>query len=101
MKKVLLFSAIFFITTLCVFAYETVIIKFPEGQLWIRGYYKKIGNEAILQYLPNGQSRDNWNESVVIHSYNHSTYPINVFILNNTSRMLKINPTAPYFKSFL
>ena len=96
MKRALLFSLIFFVTCLCVFAYETVIIKFPEGQLWVRGYYKKVGNEAILQYVPSGQSRDNWMESVVIHSYNHSTFPINVFINNNNAKMVKINPTAQY-----
>ena len=45
MKKVLLFS-ILLLTTLSVFAYETIIIKFPEKELWVRGYYKKVGTEA-------------------------------------------------------
>ena len=96
MKRALLFSIIFALTSLCVFAYETVIIKFPEGQLWIKGYYKKVGNEAILQYVPNGQSQHNWTESVVVHSYNHSTIPIINFTNTNIRRMLKINPTANY-----
>ena len=96
MKRVLLFISIFLFVSLSVLAYETVIIKFPEGQLWVKSYYKKFGNEAILQYVPHGQSRNNWSESVVIHSYNHSTYPIQVFVNNNSIKMLKINPTSPY-----
>lgn len=95
MKKVLLYSLILF-STLSVFAYETIIIKFPDKELWVKGYYKKVGNEAILQYLPNGQSSNNWTRSIVVHSYKHSAYPINVFITNNTAKMLKINPTAGY-----
>lgn len=96
MRRVLLFSLIFVLTSICVYAYETVIIKFPEEQIWVKGYYKKVGNEAILQYVPRGQSSNNWTESVVIHSYNHSGFPVNVFITNNTAKMLKVNPTAPY-----
>ena len=96
MKKVLLFSLLFFISTLVVAAYETIIIKFPDKELWVKTYYKKIGNEAILQYAPKGQNSNYWNKTVVIHSYKHSTYPINVFLSNNTARLMKVNPTANY-----
>ena len=68
MRKVLLFSILIF-SALSVFAYETIIIKFPDKELWVKGYYKKIGNEALLQYVPNGQSSNNWTRSIVIHSY--------------------------------
>ena len=95
MKKVLLFS-VFLLTAICVFAYDTIIIKFPDGELWTKGYYKKVGNEAILQYVLAGQSSNNWTRSIVVHSYNHSTYPLNNFILTNSAKMLKINPTATY-----
>ena len=52
MRKVLLFSltcAVFLFSTLCVFAYETIIIKFPSKELWVKAYYKKVGNEQILK----------------------------------------------------
>ena len=77
-------------------AYETIIIKFPDKELWVKGYYKKVGTEAILQYVPKGQSSNNWTRTIVVHSYNGSTYPINVFLTNTKARMLKINPTTNY-----
>lgn len=99
MKKALLFSltcALFLFSALCVFAYETIIIKFPDKELWVKAYYKKVGNEALLQYVPGGQARDNWTRAIVIHSYKYSNYPINVFLSNTTGRMQKMNPTSPY-----
>lgn len=95
MKKVLLFSLLF-LTTLSVMAYETIIIKYPSGELWVKAYYKKKGNEAILQYVPNGQSSNNWQRTIVVHSYNESAYPVNVFMNNNLAMMQKTNPTANY-----
>ena len=82
MKRVLLFISIFFLSALAVFAYETIIIKFPDKELWVKAYYKKVNNEAILQYVPNGQNSNNWTRTVVVHSYNGSTYPINIFMNN-------------------
>lgn len=95
MKKVLLFSLIIF-SSLSVFAYETIIIKFPDKELWVKAYYRKVRNEAILQYVPHGQTGNDWTRTVVVHSYNGSTYPINIFISNNLARMKKINPTGTY-----
>lgn len=95
MKKVLLFSLLL-LTTLSVMAYETIIIKYPSGELWVKAYYKKKGNEAILQYVPNGQSSNNWRRTIVVHSYNESGYPVNVFMNNNLAMMTKTNPTANY-----
>lgn len=96
MKKVLLFSLFFLISTIHILAYETIIIKFPDKQLWVKGYYKKSGNEAILQYVPFGQAKNNWNKTIVVHSYNDSNYPLNAFFNNNISRLTKINPTSKY-----
>lgn len=96
MKKVLLFSLIFLFTMLFAFAYETIIIHFPDGENWEKVYYKKKGMEAILQYVPVGQTSENWTRSIVIHSYNKSGYPINVFTNNSAIRMAKVNPTAKY-----
>lgn len=96
MKKVLLTSILFFLFALGVFAYETVIIKFPDGEVWEKAYYKKIGLEAILQYVPKGQTHKNWNRSIIVHSYDQSNYPITVFMANNLLAMMKKNPTSPY-----
>lgn len=96
MKKVLLASIITLFTALTVFAYETVIIKFPENEVWVKAYYKKVGLESILQYVPRGQSQKNWNRAIIIHSYDQAAYPITVFMANNIAMMAKNNPTAPY-----
>ena len=96
MKKLLLISVIFFLATLAVFAYETVVIKFPEGEIWEKAYYKKAGAEAILQYVPKGQTAKNWTRSIVVHAYNESNYPITVFMANNLAMMMKTNPTSSY-----
>jgi len=96
MKKALLFSLIAFFTTLAVFAYETVIIKYPDGENWVKAYYKKVGNQAILQYVPIPQSYENWERSIIIHSYYDMSYPINTFIAGELLRMKRTNPTGNY-----
>lgn len=96
MKKALLASFIFIFTVLAVFAYETVIIKYPRGEAWDKVYYKKVGMESILQYVPRNQSRENWTRTIIIHAYNESTYPVTVFMANNIAKMIKTNPTANY-----
>ena len=95
MKRVLLVS-VFLLTTLAVFAYETVIIKYPPEELWSKVYYKKVGAEAILQYVPKGQTQKNWNRAIVVHAYDEANYPITVFMANNLLAMMKQNPTSPY-----
>ena len=96
MKKALLTSFLIFFSILAVFAYETVIIKFPEGEIWTKAYYKKVGYESILQYVPKGQNSKNWNRSIIIHAYDGVGYPVVVFTTNNVAMMSKTNPTTPY-----
>lgn len=96
MKKVLLISLITLLTVLAVQAYETVIIKYPENENWQKVYYKKIGLESILQYVPQGQTQKNWNRAIIVHAYNEANYPIATFMSNNIAMMSKNNPTAPY-----
>ena len=93
MKRVLLSSLLFILATLTTIAYETVIIKYPDGELWQKAYYKKTGAEALL---PKGQTRENWKRSIVIHSYYEAAYPVNNFIAGELIRMTKINPTGKY-----
>jgi hypothetical protein len=96
MKRALLFSIFFFFSTIAVLAYETVIIKYPPGDLWVKAYYKKVGNEAILQYVPKNETSANWNRTIIVHSYFESYYPVNVFITNQLIGMKKNNPTGNY-----
>lgn len=95
MKKVLLFS-LMLLSTLIVCAYETIIIHFPDGEAWDSAYYRKRGNEAILQYVPLGQTSDNWNRSIVIHSYNEKESPAPIFAQTEIRKMLRVNPTGKY-----
>ena len=79
MKKALLVSLILLIASIAVFAYETVIIKYPDGEIWVRAYYKQFGGETILQYVPRGQTKRDWTRTVVIHAYEGANYPVTVF----------------------
>jgi hypothetical protein len=83
-------------SVLSVFAYETIIINYPDGEFWEKAYYKKKGNEALLQYVPVYQSSDDWTRSIVIHSYKYPTSTMRVFVNNNLQKLQKANPTAKY-----
>jgi len=96
MKKILLSVSFVFLMTLAVFAYETVIVKYPEEENWVKVYYKKVGNEAIAQYVPVTQSRENWTRTVVIHAYKDSAYTIRTFMGNSLARMERANRTSNY-----
>lgn len=96
MKKVLLVSLFFLLSSISVLAYETIIIKYPEGEIWEKAYYKKMGDEAILQYVPKNQTVNNWNRTIIIHSYFESAWPVNVFMTNELLKMSKNNPTGLY-----
>lgn len=95
MKKVLLFS-LMLLTALGVFAYETIIFHFPDGERWEAAYYKKIGNEAILQYVPFGQTSNIWTRTIVVHSYNENESPAPFFAQTEARKMIRINPNGKY-----
>ncbi len=96
MRKVLLFSIIFLFTGLICFGYETIIFHFPDGENWEKAYYKKRGYEAILQYVPLGQTSENWKRTIIVHSYNHNGIPVRYFAQNEIRKMKRINPTSEY-----
>ena len=95
MRKALLFSFLC-MTILAVSAYETIIFHFPDGELWEPAYYKKVGNEAILQYVFGGQTSNNWTRSIVVHSYNENESPATYFAQKEIRKMRKINPKGQY-----
>ena len=96
MKKLLLSSLIFLLTTLSVNAYETVILKYPDGELWEPAYYKKTYFEGIAQYVLKGQTSKDCTKSVIFHSYNDyygtASGLLDVVVAQNT----KQNPTGQY-----
>lgn len=101
MKKVLLLiisllQCLFF--SQAVFAYETVLVDFPENQGWHAVCYQTQGNETILQYVPVGQYEQNWTKSVVFHSYKNLSWTNNSaqFIDRMTSQMELKNATQRY-----
>ena len=97
MKKVLLFSLIIYcFTQLISFAYETIIIDFPKGTKWDVAYYQNIGTEAILQYVPSGQSYKNWKQTVIVHSYKDSTFYAHQLSDRITAQLQRQNPTGKY-----
>ena len=95
MRKVLLFSFIL-IATLAVSAYETVIFHFPDGERWEAAYYKKRANEAILQYVPYGQTSNSWKRTIVVHYYHDNDAAIPYFAQTEIRKMYRINPTTKY-----
>lgn len=72
-KKVLLLIISLFLAQ-SAFAYETVLVDFPENQGWHEVYYATRLDEAILQYVPAGQSAKNWTKTVVFHSYKNLSW---------------------------
>lgn len=86
MKKVLLLIISFFIAQI-VWAYQTVLIDFPEDQGWHMVIYEKQGSEAILQYVPAGQDENNWTRTLIFHSYPNAMYSANGFINRTTLQM--------------
>lgn len=101
MKKVLLLIISVFISFTIVEvvkAYETVLITFPQGQVWNAVYYDEQGDEAILQYVPAGQTFQNWSKSVIFHSYKNPDLQGNVakFMGQTTAQMERKNSSQLY-----
>lgn len=79
------------------YAYQTVLVDFPQGQGWHAAYYDSQGDESILQYVPVGQTSQNWTKSVVFHSYRDpKTYSAAEFMNHTTSQMELQNSSQMY-----
>ena len=98
MKKVLLSIISIFLTIQSVLAYGTVLVDFPSNQGWHPVCYETLGNESILQYVPVGQSAENWNKTVVFHSYRGYNQTTNSakFMDKTTMEMELKNSTGLY-----
>lgn len=97
MKKTLLLLFSLIIGQVC-FAYETVIVAFPEKEGWQSVYHESQGTETILQYVPRGQSYNSWTRTVIFHSYKNPRPSNNaaVFLDVTTSQMENSNATQLY-----
>lgn len=91
--------AIFFILcigTAC--AYQTLAFDFPNGAgNWIVAYHRSLGNETIVQYVPSGQTYQNWDRTLIIHSYKNSTQTSALTLLRTlTAQLENINDYSKY-----
>lgn len=97
MKKVLLLIISLFVAQ-SVWAYETVLVDFPPGQGWHSVYYGEQGIEAILQYVPGGQSYQNWTQSIVFHSYkDHEKYGSAEKFMNQTTSQMELQNSSQLY----
>lgn len=55
------------------YSYETVLIDFPNGG-WHKVFYENRDQEAIVQFVPSGQTKASYLESVIFHSYKKTLY---------------------------
>ena len=97
--KIIIALFIFIGINLPCFCYETVIVEFPETEGWHIVYSNTSVNETIVQFMPRGETRENWTRTVVFHSYpqmkerNVSALVLQQRILQN---VLKKNNTFKY-----
>jgi len=97
MKKVLLLI-ISLLFSQAAFAYQTVLVDFPPNQGWHADYYDAQTGEAILQYVPVGESYENWDRTVIFHSYKHLSWTGSAAALMDrlTQQMEIQNPSQQY-----
>ena len=95
MKKVLLLIISLFFA-LSAFAYETVLVDFPTDEGWHGVYYRTIRNEAILQYVPRGETAENWTRTLVFHSYKNVSNNASGFLGRTTMQMEAQNASQLY-----
>lgn len=97
MKKVLLLIISLFCAQ-TVFAYETVLIDFPQNQGWYADFYQKQGTETILQYVPAGQTAQNWTQTLIFHSYKYLNWTNSAaaFLDRTTMQMESKNSSGLY-----
>lgn len=69
LSKSFLYLIIFFICTQGIgYAYETVLIDFPNNG-WHKVFYQQKEEEIIGQFVPSGQTKDDYSETIILHSY--------------------------------
>ena len=67
-KVILVFFVSLFFVQVSAGAYETVLIDFPNGG-WHKVFYETRPKETIVQYVPEGQTKFRYGETLIFHSY--------------------------------
>lgn len=97
MKKVLLLIISLFCAQI-VWAYQTVLIDFPDNQGWHAVYYHQYQGESILQYVPAGETENDWTKTLVFHAYKSISWTDSaaMFMDRTTTQMELKNSTQLY-----
>lgn len=97
MKKALLLIISLLMAPIA-FAYQTVLVDFPANEGWHSVYYNGTDGEAILQYVPAGQTTENWTRTLVFHSYKNLSWAgsTSSFMDRTTSQMEMQNSSQQY-----
>lgn len=95
MKRALLLIISLFLCQ-SAFAYQTVLVDFPDAQGWHAVVFNSIANETILQYVPGGQNEYNWSKTVVFHSYRNWNDNAAKFMDRTTMQMESKNASHLY-----
>ncbi len=80
------------------FAYQTLAFDFPNGAgNWHVAYHRKLMNETIVQYVPQGESYAQWSQTFIIHSYRNALAKTPLtFLRRLTSQLEAVNDYAKY-----
>ncbi len=97
MKRVLLLLVSLFISQ-TVWAYQTVLVDFPKNQGWRSVYYDSQYSEAILQYVPAGQTYTNWTKTVIFHSYKNIWTDSAAQLMNRLTQQMELQNSSQLYK---
>ena len=101
MKKVLLLIISILLISTATYAYETVLINFPPRDKWIAVLHETQGGESILQYVPQGQSSQNWTRTLIFHSYKKNggfNYNDATDLINTTTAQMEYQNGSSRYK---
>jgi len=82
-----------------VFAYQTVLVDFPPNQGWHSDYYDAQTGEIILQYVPIGESCDNWDKTVIFHSYKNLSWTNSAAaLMDRLTQQMELQNSTQFYK---
>lgn len=80
-------------------AYETVLVDFPMSEGWHKVCYETIYGEAILQYVPRGQTAKNWTRTVIFHSYKNLSWTnSSAALMDQTTAQMEARNSSGLYK---
>lgn len=83
-----------------VWAYQTVLVDFPENQGWHSVYYDTQAGESILQYVPIGDTYEDWNRTVIFHSYKNLVWTNSAAtLIDRLTRQMELKNSTQLYKN--